>query len=454
MKLKRYRWIWIVIVIASIAMAVNVFINRAKNFNVHIRDHRRQNIKSGKRDKVTFADAVITEYRSSLDKEIHPSFKENFKLHGNCSAWFIISSYGESIIYIFPSAKPDVLIDYVDVPAQVMLSHGLIDLNNPLTEIHPEQIKANIPEEDAIEYYRSVPSNLAVGGGEDRDSAYIYPDTTLNDFFKVVQLPDDDSLMTFYMDKLTISSSDPMTIQIHKKPMKFVYALKGPLIFSKATNFSRLQDIGRQIGRTIFETDIKDLITTSRSFQRFIGHKKLKPPAEEIALKKKRSEEDPSFSYPLWMFKEDLISLQGEAKKEGISEDYVDELMEVLKTSAITGTLIFYYDSKEAFLIQWLSINALILCILTLTSKIKLNGIPVIRFLVDILSTMHVERIALPAIIFAVNAWVFAVKPTHLDIRYWIIPAFFVMVNLVASVFIHKYVINTPMLEDAEKVRL
>jgi len=415
------------------------------HYNVTVNEYGNHGMQVQKKDKVDFALSIIEEYQNNVKKETHDKFQEKFSLADNCSVLYVISNFGESILFIYPSPKKEISINYVNVPAQVMLTHGLIDLNNPHSAIHPEHIQVNVPEKNAIEYYKSSHSNLQSSG---RGSSYLTGEgegaVAFNNPFKIVEFVDNDSgsFMTFYGGKFNVETSDPMTLSIYKRSMKFSYNLKGPLIVTNATDFTGLSDIGREIGVTLFNKDYKELIIKSETFKYFLGHKKIKPIAEEIALKKKRSEEDKSFDYPLWMFKEDLLKLQELSIKEGISKEYVDELVGMMKSSSMTGTLLYYYIDKNGFILQWLLINASLMLIMISISIIKINGTPIVQLLLNGLTAIQADKYLLTVIIVAVNSWVFTVKPPHLDVRYWLIPALLIFTNVAVSIYIQKTIIR------------
>ncbi len=97
--------------------------------DVEVRQHGSYNLKVQKKDKLRFVQALVGEYARMFDEEIDPKFKASFILADKCSAWYVVSSYGESLVYVYRSEKPRITVDYVDVPAQLMLTHGLVDLN-------------------------------------------------------------------------------------------------------------------------------------------------------------------------------------------------------------------------------------------------------------------------------------------------------------------------------------
>ena len=324
----------------------------------------------------------------------------------------------------------------------MLLSNGLIDLNNPESDIHPEKLLITVPRDEAVSSYKKSASNLIVSGGV-RDSVYIGGEGTLrlNDFLKIIQFASSESIMTIYSGKLIISTSDPITKSIYGRDMEFTYTLNGPLLISNITNFKNVSDIGENIGTSLAEMQIKQLIVRSKAFNFYIDEKKLKPVAQAIVENIKRSESDPTV-YPFWKFKNDLYQLHAYAEKEGISGEYVDELIGMLKTGSMTGTLLVYYKNGHEFIVQWLLINAFLFTCMTLSVFIKVGDSSLLNYLVPFLKSINVDKFLLTAIVVLVNGWVFAVKPTHLDVRFWVIPGISILANICVSGYLQKYFIK------------
>ena len=103
-------------------------------------------------DGIKFIKTFKREYDKVVDHEIHSKFKGEFQLFKkpSVSAKLVISSFGEALIYVFPSAKPQVVVDCIDFPVQSALAYGFIDLNNPKEKVNLRKGNLKIPLADAI----------------------------------------------------------------------------------------------------------------------------------------------------------------------------------------------------------------------------------------------------------------------------------------------------------------
>jgi hypothetical protein len=224
---------------------------------------------------------------------------------------------------------------------------------------------------------------------------------------------------------------------IHGTPMEFAYDLKGILLIISTTEFSNVTDVAKAIGRQLFNFDVQNLAKESKTFQHFLTDKKLRPIAEMIALKMKQNESDPS-SYPFWQFKQDMLDLQTKAANEGVGKEYASELVEWMKSGAISGTLLFHYNSSKEFILQWILINACFLLIMVMAVFIRVNDVPLIRYVLDALAVVKVEKYLLATLLLAINLWVFKLRPPHMHLGYWILPGMFCCLNIAVGVFIQK----------------
>jgi|LGOV01.1.fsa_nt_gb hypothetical protein len=346
-----------------------------------INEYGEHGIVKTSKDKESFLNSIIKAYHKLIDNEVDKSFYKYFPMYGNLSARYFISNYDESILYIYPSNKKSIRIDYLDKPAQVLLSHGLIDLNNPESDIHPEKLLLTVSRDEAVSAYQESRSNIMVGGGDARNSGYIAGEGSLrlNNFLKIIQFVASEAIMTISSGKLIISTSDPITKSIYGCDMEFTYTLNGPLLISNITNFENVSDVGENIGISLAEIHIKQLMVRSKAFNFYIDEKKLKPFAEAIVDNVKKSESDPSL-YPLWKFKNDLYQMHAYAEKEGVSCEYVDELIGMLKAGAMTGTLLMYYKNGHEFTMQWLLINAILVTCMTLLVLIRVGNAPLLNY--------------------------------------------------------------------------
>lgn len=437
---RHFRVLLFIIILILLGIFMWLF---GSNYQVKIKEYGDHGIVKCTNDKQSFIKSFIKGYNKTINSEVDEHFYKNFPLYSNVSARFYISNYDESIVYIYPSDKKLLMIDYLDKPAQLLLSHGLIDINNPEADLHPEKLLVNASREDAVSLYQKAKSNIMAGGGQERDSAYFGGggDLRLNNFFKIIEFVSPETMMTLGSGKLIISSSDPITKSIYGRDMEFNYPLTGPLIISNIVNFENDNDIGEKIGTRIAEMHIKQLIVKSAAFKFFIDDKKLRPFAEPIAEKSKMSESNPAL-YPHWKFTEDIRQMYAYAEKEGISKGYADELKDMLKAGAMTGTLLTYYKNGHEFVIQWLLINAIVLVCMSLLVLIGTGNSVLLINLMTHMKQINADKYLLSVIVVAVNAWVFTAKPAHLDIRFWILPGISFFTNLCVSGYIQKYIVK------------
>jgi hypothetical protein len=141
-------------------------------------------------------------------------------------------------------------------------------------------------------------------------------------------------------------------------------------------------------------------------------------------------------------FKQDMLDLQTKASKEGIDKEYASELVEWMKNSAVTGTLLFHYDNSKEFVLQWILINASLLMIMVIAAYIKIGDVSLLNYVIDALSVIKVEKYLLAALVLAVNLWVFKSRPPTLHMGQWILPGMLCCLNIAISVFIHKEVLK------------
>jgi len=226
--------------------------------------------------------------------------------------------------------------------------------------------------------------------------------------------------------------------------------LNGILILNAENNFNRYLSKINEISQDYFDTERWKLIEKSEFFRQSLLHPKLNPLAKEIVEKKQESEKkkDPSL-YPTWEQNADLSNLRDKAflrrsdnmilesdstlyvidsgyQYFHIDSIYIDNLIKDITISYFNGNLLWYYSSKKSFMFQWAIINIILfigLLIIGRNNLIKIaenSGISKLKVFGGILS-----------IIIAVNGWVFIMKPTSLEFKYWLIPGLiFILVLL------------------------
>jgi hypothetical protein len=81
---------------------------------------------------VDFSENLINEYIKELNERIISSHKGSFTFwkKQNISARSAFSDIAEFFIYIYPSEKNEIIIDYTKMPIQIEILHKLIDIND------------------------------------------------------------------------------------------------------------------------------------------------------------------------------------------------------------------------------------------------------------------------------------------------------------------------------------
>ena len=94
------------------------------NHQIKIKEYGDHGIATSTKDKQSFIKAFIKGYKKAVSSEVDEHFYKEFPLYSKTSARFYISNYDESIVYIYPSDNKKIMIDYIDKPAQLLMSHG------------------------------------------------------------------------------------------------------------------------------------------------------------------------------------------------------------------------------------------------------------------------------------------------------------------------------------------
>ena len=381
----------------------------------------RENVAGG----VKFIKTLVREYSRGVDREVHSKFKGEFQLlkQGSVGAKLVISSFGESLIYIFPNAQNQVVVDCIDFPVQPALAYGFIDLNNPKEEVNLRKVELKVSLSDAIIKYNSEPGRIIIDEGFGGGIVFVDlvgkgPFVIFEDVSKIFSLQG--KTIVGVMGGIAFRNSSPHYVRIYGHPGYHEFNLRGLLMISGKNTFHWAIQIARKLGMEMAEIEIKDLLTKSEFFRLSLADKKLRPKAEDIIQKKARSEKDKSYQYPLWAFKKDVFELKEEAKQIGIDSSYVDELLKEQSLKPADGTLFFYYPNAKVFMLQWFFMNCLIL--IGVFTLVKYRDIPLLVSVMRAFRGVVRRNLSIIAPITIANGWVFSKKPESLTFTYWILP--------------------------------
>ena len=388
--------------------------------------HSRDDYKESVADGVQFIATLVREYKKVVDREVHSKFKGEFQLHkqNSMGAKLVLSSFGESLIYIFPDSQNVVTVDYIDFPVQPALAYGFIDLNNPRHAVDLTKIEIKIPLSAAINAYRSEPGKIIIAENFGGANVFGGPGAVaFNDVRKMFFFDKEETIVGFgNTSRIAFKQSSPHYLSIYKHPGSHVFNLNGLLLISGKNTFDWSYQMAKNIGAETAEMEIKELLTKSEFFKLPLADKQLRPKAEEIIQKTERSEKDKSFKYPLWEMKKDIFELRSEAKQLGIEISYVDELLKELSLKPVDGTLFFYYPNAKGFMWQWSLMNFFFLILLALLTLIRHGDTPFLMLAMRAFSAIG-TNFSIIALITLANGWVFSKKPESLTVSNWILPS-------------------------------
>jgi hypothetical protein len=192
-------------------------------------------------------------------------------------------------------------------------------------------------------------------------------------------------------------------------------------MISSENTFDWSFQTAKKLGRDMAEIEIKTLLTKSEFFKLSLADMKLRPTVEAIIQKKARSEQDKSYKYPLWEFKKDVFDLKNDATQIGIDSSYVDELLKESSLKPESGTLFFYYQNGNGFMLQWSLMNLLFLIILAALTIIKYGDVSLLVMANKAVSVLG-TNLTIISLLTIANGWAFSRKPESLVVTYWILP--------------------------------
>ncbi len=376
-------------------------------------------------DGVKFISILVREYSKVIDHEVHSKFKGEFQLlkQNSIGAKIVLSSFGESLIYIFPDTQNMVIVDCIDFPVQTALAYGFIDLNNPMDAVNLSKIELKIPFSDAINAYNSEPGRITITEGYGGSNLFGGTGAvSFENVSKIFSLQRETIIGFGITPRITFKQSSPHYLSIYRRPGYHEFNLKGLLLISSENTFDWAFQIAKKLGAQTAEIEIKNLLTKSEFFRLSLADRQLRPRAENIIQKKERSEKDQSYQYPLWEIKKDIFELREEAKQLGIDSSYIDELLKEPSLKPVDGTLFVYYPNAKGFMLQWSLMNLCILILLAMLTLIRHGDTPLLLLIMRAFSVIS-TNLSIIALITLANGWVFSKKPESLSVTYWILPS-------------------------------
>lgn len=403
--------------------------------------YSKNDYKNNVSNSVEFIKTLRMEYAKLIDREVHRKFKREFKLfkQDSIGAKLVISSFGDSLIYIYPNTINQIIVDCIDFPVQTAFAHGFIDLNTPNKEVNLRQVELKIPVPEAIEKYKSEPGHIIIADGN-----WIIFSGGGNIIFENIN-----KLFTFegksiigIVSNIGFKHSDPDYIQKYGSMGYHQYKNQGLLMISNQNCFDNSLQIAMDLGKEMAEIEIKDLLTKSDFFKLSLDEKRLRPKAEDIIRKTTRSEKDRSFLYPLWEFKKEVGELKTEANQIGIDSSYVDELLKDPSLKSTDGFLFVYYPNARGLMLQWFIMNLIFLNILSVLTLKYGNYSPLILAMRNI--SLIGTNISILSLITSANLWVFYKKPESVTIMYWILPGILYLLCIAYCAAIVIYMRHNP----------
>lgn len=397
-----------------------------QDFNIiynHGPNYSKADYKKNVKDGVTFIKTFIIEYCKVIDQEVHRKFIGEFMLRkqDSISAKLVISSFGESLIYLFPDSQNQVFIDCIDFPVQTALAYGFINLCDPKTKVNLSKVHLKMPLPNAIKEYNSEPGRITItegNGGAIFSSGGTLVFENVHKIFSFQR-----QTILGLMSNLVFKNSSPLYVQVYGHAgSQEINTSQGLLMLSSENTFNWSFKIATKLGIETAEIELKKLITDSEFFRLFIADNKLIPKAEGIIRKQERAIKDKSYQYPLWEFKKDVSELRDEAKHIGIDSSYVDELLKEPSLKPTHGILFAYYPNARGFMFQWVLMNFVFFSILVVLTLIqKYGNIQLLSLAMRAFSAFGIN-FSIIALMTIANGWVFSKKPESITVAYWIFP--------------------------------
>jgi hypothetical protein len=386
-----------------------------------------QEVLDNKENLKKISEDIINAYFNTIHKEVGRKYWDTFILEKDqCyRTGVLLSTTGELLINIMSSDVNELIIECTNYPVQFAFFGGLVDFHRP--KIHKYFI-----EKKHVDIYDKVKPIMGIV-----DAAPVYytssekskPGAICYEYPKIYSLTKN-ACVVLYVLKITIEKDLTPVITNY---------IDGILVINGAENFEWLNKNAKKIGKGVASGEIKNLIIDSPAFKEVLLDKKFNKMAQEIIVKKDRSEKDPDYEYLTWQFMQDINKLAQDAEKEGFDSTYIDELKKDVRTKLHSGVFLWYYSSLSGFMWQWIFINSILFIILVIILVLmKINFLNINKFTAPFIKYNKIIQNIPFTILIAVNGWILYEKlPESLGIKYGIVPSIIFIGCCIVNILIY-----------------
>jgi hypothetical protein len=362
-----------------------------------------------------FVENILKGYLEELDKYDTVLYKE-FKLSGNVSAKIVFSSFDGSLIYIYKSNKSILSFSQTNLPIQLALFNGVIDLENP-DQIIKDPFHFIESIEEAKRYYfgnhaqiyLTNEGNKIKNGGS---FAGFWGPVVLENPFRILSFEKNTSAIFF--GNIHARWTDTLALKSAGLPYKNVdLYLNGPLVVTGEKNFEWGAKVAREIGESYFLKERVEIITKkSEFFKKALANPELSKYAKEIVDKKRKYfDSGEYYKLPIYEFDKDLSELRKKSLKYNITDSsYIDKLISQAEANPRYSFLWEYSDIND-FVYQYMIIEFLIFVLIVIIYRVKIIG----KSLVNYILIPH-KAYAFLGFIIAINGFLITYKPEHLNL--------------------------------------
>lgn len=378
-----------------------------------------------------FSEILVNSYFDEIRKEVPAQFRNDpgFWRASHVSVKVVFSTFAESLLYLYPDDKNRFIADIIPLPTQLAFLAGLINFSSPTIPTDTSSIKLFVSTEEAIKHYSTIRTSIITEGvriGVAGSGGVRFVNTAE----KMITFRPN-SIFGFFGGWIEVENTDPAIASLYGKPVHFRFETLGPLLFNGEKSFAWAKEGAKTIAVSMAESGIKNFFTKSEFFKQALAHEKLKPQADKIIKMKARADQDPSFEYPLWKFKQDWEILKDGARLQGFDPDYLEALRLTAPSGA--GYLFWYYPTHSGFIWQWAAANATLLAFITILLALRTSdALP--PSILSFFQSAAFGKPILPFIIISVNAYIFAAKPSSLVFNQWIGPGLIFLVSMILSI--------------------
>ncbi len=364
-----------------------------------------QSFKNSKILKGTCEEVVSTskyfigKYNESLKKRIHEKFRKEFYFDetNKFNIQIVFSASDNTLVNIErdASSKDNFICYYTEGDPQAFIQE--VKLNKGIVLQSNKEIRL-----------KSSRHTISFGRGQD---AFI-TGVTYQNITTPYGISEKNLIGTFNYKTTVLINQVPLTSEFPGIS----------LLFSDSNSKDYQEKIDSLINQQL-DYEILRLYTSSEIFRKALLHPLFKKTAQRIASRKDKAQKNIE-EYPGWEFEMDINEIRDLANANGISDNYVDEMIKDPQYYPISGSLLYYYTNYLGFMLQWILIGLfLLISSFFYLQKFKNEN----------------SKNVLAAVLVAVNGWVFSQKPEMLSLVYWIVPGIvFILNSLVVLGFLGK----------------